>query len=237
MPASTERCFLFAVLRVRPCHVTWTRMWVGDLLDTLALQMSHNCRNTCFTLLFFFFLLVHNKIPPWSTVLSRPPFLLLCGRLKSLVSKFWATTRSHWDLLQQEGASESRKASSAQNYAQMLARGPNLHEAACGQVGGVRGMSGYPAQRDWSVRPICFQHEAPWPHLCNSHHSSHHELLLLVSTASCEAGMGLRQRPMKPKGAFPLTQWALDQVQHLFGPLCTQHSQFILYPFLGLFLQ
>lgn len=49
--------------------------------------------------------------------------------------------------------------------------------------------------------------------------------------------MGLRQRPMKPKGAFPLTQWALDQAQHLFGPLCTQRSQFILYPFLGLSLQ
>lgn len=96
-PTSTERCFLFAVLCVRPCHVTWTRMWVGDLLDTLALQMSHNCRNTCFTL---FFLLVHNKIPPWSTVFNRPPFLLLCGWLKSLVSKSWATMRSHRNLLQ-----------------------------------------------------------------------------------------------------------------------------------------
>lgn len=49
--------------------------------------------------------------------------------------------------------------------------------------------------------------------------------------------MGLKQSPMKPKGAFPLTQGALDQAQHLFGPHCTQPSQFILYPFLGLSLQ
>lgn len=111
----------------------------------------------------------------------------------------------------------------------------NPPEAAHGRVGGAAG--GAPAQRDRAARPICFQHEPPWPHLCSSQHSSHHELLLLVSTASCEAGMGLRQRPMKPKGAFPFTQWALDQAQHLFGPLCTQHSQFVLYPFLGLFLQ
>lgn len=119
---------------------------------------------------------------------------------------------------------------------QMLARGPNSHEAAHGQVEGAgRGVT-QPKGTGLSD-PSVFSMNPPGSHLCNSHHSSHRELLLLVSTASCEAGMGLRQRPMKPKGAFPLTQWALDQAQHLFGPLCTQHSQFILYPFLGLSLQ
>lgn len=35
-PASTERCFLFAVFRVRPCHIMWMRMWVGDSLDNVG---------------------------------------------------------------------------------------------------------------------------------------------------------------------------------------------------------
>lgn len=65
---------------------------------------------------------------------SFPPSLWMA---QITVSKSWATTRSHWNLLQLEGASEGRKASSAQNCAKALARGPNPHEAAHGQVGGV----------------------------------------------------------------------------------------------------
>lgn len=94
--------------------------------------MFHNCRNTCFTLLF---LLVHNKIPPWSTVLSRPYFLLLCGWLKSLVSKSWATTRSHSNLLEWEGEYRRQKGASVEDHAKMLARGPELTETTFHQVG------------------------------------------------------------------------------------------------------
>lgn len=83
-PTSTERCFLFVVLRVRPCHVTWTTMRVGDLLDALALQMSHNCRNTCFTLFFFC----------WSTTKFLP------GQQFSadLLSSFSVDGSNHWFL-------------------------------------------------------------------------------------------------------------------------------------------
>lgn len=118
----------------------------------------------------------------------------------------------------------------------MLVRGPKPHETAYHQVG-EGGQEGYPGQMHGSVRPICFHHENLTAPTYATHTTRHHKLLLLVSTASCEAVMGLKQCPMKPKGAFPLTQWALDQAQHLFGPLCIQRSQFILYPFLGLSLQ
>lgn len=134
----------------------------------LVLQMSHDCRNTCFTL---FFLLFHNKIPPQSTVLSRPHFFLLCGGLKSLVSESWATTRSHPDLFEQEGEYRRQKSTSVQNHAKMLARGPRLHETACHQVGKV-GQKGYPGQMDGSVRPICFHHENLTAHTYATHTTS-----------------------------------------------------------------